>query len=38
VIDVFARVCEALREDDLRRLRTYAAQPDGSLVYYSILP
>jgi DNA-directed RNA polymerase specialized sigma24 family protein len=28
VMDVFARVCEALREDDLRRLRTYAAQPD----------
>ena len=23
VMDVFARVCEALREDDLRRLRTY---------------
>src|SRR5436309_8913847 len=28
VMDVCARVCEALREDDLRRLRTYAAQPD----------
>ena len=28
VMDVFARVCEALREGDLRRLRTYAAQPD----------
>jgi RNA polymerase sigma factor (sigma-70 family) len=28
VMDVFARVCEALREDDLRRLRTYAAQAD----------
>src|SRR3989454_10266254 len=28
VMDVFARVCEALREDDLRRLRTYTAQPD----------
>jgi len=28
VMDVFARVCEALREDDLRRLRTYVAQPD----------
>ena len=28
VMDVFARVCEALREDDLRRLRTYIAQPD----------
>jgi RNA polymerase sigma factor (sigma-70 family) len=28
VMDVFARVCEALREDDLQRLRTYAAQPD----------
>lgn len=26
VMDVFARVCEALREDDLRRLRGYAAQ------------
>lgn len=28
VMDVFARVCEALREDDLRRLRDYCAQPD----------
>src|SRR5438128_3122817 len=28
VMDVFARVCEAWREGDLRRLRTYAAQPD----------
>ncbi len=28
VMDVFARVCEALREDDLRRLRTYAGQTD----------
>src|SRR3989442_6044437 len=28
VMDVFARVCEALREDDLRKLRAYAAQPD----------
>jgi RNA polymerase sigma factor (sigma-70 family) len=27
VMEVFARVCEALREDDFRRLRTYAAQP-----------
>jgi len=27
VMDVFARVCEALRADDLGRLRTYAAQP-----------
>jgi len=27
VMDVFARVCEALREDDLRRLRAYADQP-----------
>jgi len=27
VMEVFTRVCEALREDDLRRLRTYAAQP-----------
>lgn len=26
VMDVFARVCEALREDDLRRLRAYAEQ------------
>lgn len=26
VMDVFARVCEALREDDLRRLRVYAQQ------------
>ena len=28
VMDVFAQVCEALREDDLRKLRAYAAQPD----------
>lgn len=28
VMDVFARVCESLREDDLRRLRTYVAQGD----------
>lgn len=28
VMDVFARVCEALREDDLRRLRVYAEQPE----------
>lgn len=28
VMDVFARVCEALREDDLRRLRGYTEQPD----------
>src|SRR2546428_6608763 len=28
VMDVFARVCEALREADLRKLRAYAAQPD----------
>lgn len=28
VMDVFARVCEALREDDLRRLRVYAQQPE----------
>ena len=28
VMDVFARVCEALREDDLRRLRTWAEQPE----------
>ncbi|MGH7567606.1 MAG: RNA polymerase sigma factor [Gemmatimonadales bacterium] len=28
VMDVFARVCEALREDDLRRLRGYIAEPD----------
>ena len=27
VMDVFARVCEALREDDLRRLRQYVEQP-----------
>ncbi|HWC73688.1 MAG TPA: sigma-70 family RNA polymerase sigma factor [Gemmatimonadales bacterium] len=27
VMDVFARVCEALREDDLRRLRAYLRQP-----------
>ena len=26
-MDVFARVCEALREDDLARLRCYAEQP-----------
>lgn len=28
VMEVFAWVCEALREDDLRRLRAYHAQPD----------
>jgi RNA polymerase sigma factor (sigma-70 family) len=28
VMDVFARVCESLREDDLRRLRTYVEQSD----------
>ena len=28
VMDVFARVCEALREDDLRRLRGYVDQPE----------
>ena len=27
VMDVFARVCEALREDDFRRLRAYFAKP-----------
>ena len=27
VMDIFARVCEALREDDLRRLRSYTEQP-----------
>ncbi|PYO98301.1 MAG: sigma-70 family RNA polymerase sigma factor [Gemmatimonadetes bacterium] len=27
VMDVFARVCEVLREDDLARLRCYAQQP-----------
>jgi len=27
VMDVFARVCEALREDDLARLRCYVEQP-----------
>lgn len=27
VMDVFARVCESLRADDLRRLRTWAAEP-----------
>lgn len=27
VMDVFARVCEVLREDDLRRLRSYTEQP-----------
>lgn len=26
-MDVFARVCQALREDDFRRLRAYAEQP-----------
>ena len=30
VMDVFALVCEALREDDLRRLRQYADQPAHS--------
>lgn len=28
VMDVFTRVCEALREEDLQRLRTYAEKPD----------
>ncbi len=28
VMDVFARVCEVLREDDLRRLRSWAEQPE----------
>ena len=28
VMDLFARVCEALREDDFRRLRRYAEQAD----------
>jgi RNA polymerase sigma factor (sigma-70 family) len=28
VMDVFARVCEALREDDFRRLRQYVAEPE----------
>ena len=27
-MDVFARVCEALREGDLQKLRVYAKQPD----------
>src|SRR5213080_696797 len=27
VMDIFARVCEALRADDLRRLRCYVDQP-----------
>src|SRR5687768_1856819 len=27
-MDVFARVCEALREDDMLRLRTWLEQPD----------
>lgn len=30
VMDVFARVCEALREDDLRRLRAWVDQPKHS--------
>ena len=30
VMDVFARVCESLREDDFRRLRSYAAKPAHS--------
>jgi RNA polymerase sigma factor (sigma-70 family) len=28
VMDVFARVCEALREDDMRRVRSYIDQPE----------
>lgn len=28
VMDVFARVCETLRDDELRRLRSYAEQPN----------
>ena len=27
VMDVFARACEALRTDNLRRIRTYTDQP-----------
>ena len=27
VMDIFAHVCEALREDDMQRLRSYLAQP-----------
>src|SRR3989454_7976458 len=30
VMDVFAQVCEALRANDLRRLRSYVDQPDHS--------
>jgi RNA polymerase sigma factor (sigma-70 family) len=30
VMDIFARACEALREDDLRRLRVYTEQTDHS--------
>jgi RNA polymerase sigma factor (sigma-70 family) len=30
VMDVFARVCESLREGELRRLRTYVDQPSHS--------
>lgn len=30
VMDVFARVCETLRADELRRLRVYVDQPDHS--------
>ena len=28
VMEIFAHVCEALRDDDFRRLRSYASQPD----------
>jgi RNA polymerase sigma factor (sigma-70 family) len=30
VMDVFARVCEALRQDEMRRVRTYLDQPSHS--------
>jgi DNA-directed RNA polymerase specialized sigma24 family protein len=30
VMDIFARACEVLREEDLRRLRAYHAQPEHS--------
>ncbi len=33
VMDVFTRVCEALREDDLRRLRGYIEQPEHRDTY-----
>src|SRR5437016_11600096 len=34
VMDVFARLCEVLREDDLARLRCYVEQPIHSAFFF----